>query len=190
MSVSEISIFKCVGDFSELLYKCLRDLEQLQNSVEGLVETKTPQVSKIINTKAEELVAKYGDVSLVYAAKYIDNESVAGSSIENVRRICSPLNLKDGLLQTEDFRIWFIMPKGKPDNNLLGRLGNRKVIKRQASERIMFFNIKEACHSWEGLEISSLILILEKILGPTWTDEGVRKSCQGRLGYFNRRKSR
>jgi len=74
MSVSEISILKCLGDFSKLLYKCLRDLEQLQSSADDLLETeaKTLHVSKRINIKAEELIAKYGDISLVYAAKYID----------------------------------------------------------------------------------------------------------------------
>jgi len=180
MSVSEISILKCIGGVSKSLYSSLRDLEQKSaGSALAAEEIRTKRMSRKIDTKAEEILAKYGERSLVYATRYIDNNTVGGSTIANLREVFFSLNcFKDGLLETERFRIWFMMPEDDFDINILRRVGGLKVIKSQVSERMMFFNIKEACHAWETLQVPSLIFVIEKILGPTWSDEQVLESCQ------------
>jgi hypothetical protein len=179
MSWSEITVLKLYGTDATQTYQSLSSFFNRRRNRKDVVAMSSDNwpspMCEEINDVISPMLSTWDSPDKLYSSRYMDNDSVAGSQMQNVFRIIRKLHklCVTGVLATENRHLFFM----KPDENSVKIFNTIKTntIFRQKAERMLWFNLREVCDAWNICNHEALVVAIDKVLGPSLTEMEIFK---------------
>jgi hypothetical protein len=170
MSVSEITVLKFLDKMADSVSQMSghHSLKLRKSNVDAKV--------RVFESKLKGLLNLWGKCVCVYAAKYIDNYSVADSSFLRLDAILKPLNgFNSKFFFGNEYTLWMLTPTSAA-GSAIKQMRRSNSIRHDPAERQLAFNIAEAFAAYNPTNLTTTIVVVAKKLGPSWSDEQVFES--------------
>lgn len=176
MSLSEVTVLKMLGREAEVFFRsCCQYHKQRVSSCANTEISSDDWPNSLreqMDNTIETILGRWTSPSIVFASKFIDNDSIAGSQIHNIYVLLNKKGeVQVGILATEKYVLFYLKPdSGTP--KLLDSLSRNKIFQQKA-ERMLWLNLLEACKAWDGSVKNSLVVAVDKALGPSRSDDEI-----------------
>lgn len=178
MSLNKVTVLKLIGRKAAAIVELLTPAKPFVESEDGaltVVERDFIEVDAELGEKLTELVANWNEPWIVYAAKYLDNDSVGGCNIWTISNAVERSNIVwTGGAKLDERYFWFVVPTEKFTLRQMSALVRLRAIRNQPSARRLLNHLIEAAEAWYAESIDSITIVITEPLRGTREDDEVR----------------